>query len=182
MQPETGMHFKETHLEPMLEKIRVHREYKGLPIDSILEDVERQICASLTTDWCDPDPGEQHVPVTNRTSGLTFDMALSLQKALVGFLASGCSFVSREESSRRAAICRGCPYNVPSSGCTCQRAYRVVEVLIPAERHQEGISVCSACGCSLQAKVNLPMDVIQKSNSEAVVFPKWCWQLPPLEP
>jgi hypothetical protein len=176
VQPETGARFKGTTFDRLVQEVRAHRAYKGLPVDTVELDVEHQLCAALSEEWCKPEPGEEHRPVRDRSGELTASHALGLAKALAAFLAAGGQFVERAEVARRAAICRGCPFNKPSKFCACAAAYAAVEALVPKDRREPGISVCMACGCALQAKVNFPLAAIAASMPEGLVLPTWCWQ------
>jgi hypothetical protein len=176
VQPETGARFSGHTFDELKKQVKVHREYKGLPTDELDLDVQRQLCAGLGTEWCKPEPGEDYRPVRDLTSELTTQMAISLGKAITAFVADGGQMVEKVEAEERAAKCRGCPFNKPARLCSCSAVYSLVEALIPKERKYEGISVCMACGCSLQAKVNLPLGVIGASLPADLVLPPWCWQ------
>lgn len=176
VQPETAARFTADTLAELTRQVQAHREYKGLPSDTLALDVECQLCAGLDGDWCRPEPGEDYRPVRDLTAQLTTAMALSLGRAITAFVAGGGALVEKSEAERRAAICRGCPFNKPAKLCACSSVYGVVEALIPKDRKEPGVSVCMACGCSLQAKVNLPAEVIAASLPEGLVMPQWCWQ------
>lgn len=180
VQPETGVHFDGDNFDDLLAKIRPHREYKGIPCDNLSLDVQRQLCVRLSLSDCEPEPGEDYRPVQDLTGSLTVSMALSLGRAVSSALlevaSGGSALCSPEESQRRAAICRGCPLNKPAGLCSCSAVYVAVEKAIPKSRRLEGISVCMACGCSLQAKANLPASVVAASTAPGTVFPPWCWQ------
>lgn len=182
VQPETGVRFECDTFEGLVAMVRPHRDYKGIGHDTLSQDIQRQICAGLSTSWCQTEPGEDYRPVEDLTSRLTTGMALSLGKAVVGALAEVAAgrtpLCSLEEARARAAVCRGCPFNKPASLCSCSAVYKAIEASIPKDRRHPGISVCMACGCSLQAKTNLPLEVVNASNSLEVVFPSWCWQRP----
>jgi hypothetical protein len=175
-QPETAVHFFAYSYDELLTKVKEHREYKGFPVDTLAQDIERQLCLQLDTDRCKAEPGEDYRPVDDLTQRLTTAMVVSLNKALVAFVAGGAKFVELAEANERAAACRGCPFNKPASACSCHAAYRLIEAAIPKERRQPGISVCMACGCSLQAKVNLPLDVVAAALDPNIHLPEWCWQ------
>ncbi len=180
VQPETGVRFAADTFEALVEQIRPHREYKGIPADELGLEVQRQLCTGLTVAECKPEPGEDYRPVRDLTARLSTGLALSLTRtvaAALGEVAAGrFPLVSREEARRRGAVCRGCPFNKPASLCACSAVYRAIEAAIPADRREDGVSVCMACGCSLHAKVNLPLDVVRSGNAPDVVFPSWCWQ------
>lgn len=173
---ETGQRFESDDYDHLVASVRRHREYKGLPVDDLDTLIQSQICLGLTTEECRPQPGETFRPVTNLTQRLTADMALSANKALLVWLKGGMDLVDKAEADRRAAVCRTCPFNTPASGCSCHGIYRMIEFLTPTARRQPGLSVCMCCGCSLQAKVNLPAEAVRASLSKEVSLPPWCWQ------
>jgi hypothetical protein len=173
---ETGQRFESDDYDHLVATVRRHREYKNLPVDDLDNLIQSQICLGLTTEECRPLPGEDYRPVSNLTQRLTADMAASANKAFFEFAKGGFHFVDKAEADRRAAICRNCPFNTPASGCSCHGIYRTIEFLIPSARRQPGLSVCMCCGCSLQAKVNMPDDVVRASLSPEVSLPPWCWQ------
>ena len=180
VQPETGVHFSSDTFDGLVAKVRPHREYKGLSTETLEVDVQRQLCAGLSESECRPETGEDYRPVRDLTAKLTTQMALGLTKAVTASLlevaAGRAALASLQEAQARAAICRGCPFNKPASLCSCSAVYRAIEAAIPRDRIVAGVSVCMACGCSLQAKVNLPLSVVQASNSPESTFPSWCWQ------
>lgn len=182
IQPETAVEFASDNYDDLIAQIIPHRKYKGLPVESVELDVQRQLCLGLSDAHCKAEPDEVYRPVTDLTARLTTGMALALGKTVVAALAEVAAgkvpLASKEEAQRRASICRGCPFNKPASLCSCSAVYKAIEAAIPKDRMQPGISVCMACGCSLQAKVNLPLSVIQAGNSPEVVFPPYCWQTP----
>jgi hypothetical protein len=176
VQPETAARFSADDYDDLKRQVKVHREYKGFPVDQLDLDIQRQLCSGMSTEWCKPEPGEDHRPVRDLTSELTTGMAISLGKAITAFVAGGGQLVEKSEAEARAVKCRGCPFNKPAQLCSCSAVYTLVEALIPKDRKYPGISVCMACGCSLQAKVNLPLEVIGKSLPPDLVLPPWCWQ------
>jgi hypothetical protein len=183
VQPETGVRFhSDFSFAEIADQVRKHREYKGLPVDTVEVDIQRQMCAGLTDNHCKPEPGEDWQPVKDLTAELTTEMAKSLGKAVLAFVLTGGEFVPKTEAAARANVCRGCPFNKPATLCACSSVYGVMEKLIPPDRREPGVSVCMACGCSLQAKVNLPAEVIQKSLPAEITLPKWCWQRNPGTP
>jgi len=182
VQPDTAVRFESDTLEDLVRQVTRHREYKGLNVDHVQLDIERQLCWGLSDEWCRAEPGEVHKPVRDLTQELTTQMAASLGKAVVAFLGSGGKFNEKPEAQRRAAICRGCPFNKSAKACSCSAVYKLVEAMVPATRQEPGVSVCMACGCSLQAKINLPLEVVKASLSPEVVVPPWCWQADPTPP
>lgn len=178
MERATGHRFEATSYVELISLVVLHRQYKGLPTETVDHDVQDQMCLSLDLRYCHPLPGETYQPVKDLSHGLHTEMALSANATITSFVKGGFRFCEPEEAERRAAICRSCPFNKPSSGCTCHAVYRLIEATIPKARMHPGISVCMACGCSLQAKVNLPAETVTASQPHGVVFPEWCWQRP----
>jgi hypothetical protein len=178
IQPETGARFSGESLREIVPQIAAHRAYKGLPAGDVSLDVQRQLCVSLGDGVCSAEPGEDYRPVKDLTASMTTSMAVSFGRFLVAHFAGGGELVPKEEAERRAAICRNCPLNKPSKLCSCHAAYKVIEFMVPNDRKPAGISVCMACGCSLQAKVNVPLPVVHAALPEGLVLPSWCWQRP----
>lgn len=176
VQPETGVRFASDNFRSLCEEVERHRAYKGLPRETLAADIERQLCTALDLEWCRTEPGEQHRPVRDLTYELTPALALNAMRAVTQFLKEGGVPVAKEEAERRAAICRGCPFNQPAKFCSCSAVYTTIEALIPRDRREPGLSVCTACGCSLVAKVNLPASAIAASLPADLVLPQWCWQ------
>jgi hypothetical protein len=182
IQPETGARFEGESLRELAAKVSAHRAYKGLPADDVALDIQRQLCVMLSDGQCAAEEGEDYRPVKDLSASLTLSMAVSLGKFLVNHFSNGGELVPKEEAERRAAICRTCPLNKPARLCPCFAAYKAIEFCVPPDRKPEGISVCMACGCSLQAKVNAPIEVIHASLPEDIVLPSWCWQARPATP
>lgn len=172
----TGVRFEADSFDDLVRKVKSHREYKGIDVATTGIDVQRQLCLGLTDAECTPEPGETYRPVKDLTQSLSTDLAVSANRALLQFVKGGMQFVDPAVAESRAAICRTCPFNKPAKNCSCHAIYRMIQLLIPSSRQKEGISVCMACGCSLQAKVNMPQEVIDASNAPETVFPDWCWQ------
>lgn len=176
VQPETAARFSADDYEELCRQVTEHREYKEIPTETVGLDIQRQICASAGLDYCRPEEGEDYRPIKDLSARLTTSMALAFSRALAAFVFAGAKFVEKPEAQRRADVCRGCPFNKPATLCSCSEAYKMIDKLIPSDRKVAGVSVCMACGCSLQAKVNLPLSVIAQSLPKDLVLPDWCWQ------
>ena len=176
----TGVRFESDCWTDLVRAVRDHRKYKGLPTDTVEQDIEEQLCTGLSTEYCQPAEGEDYRPVNDLTQQLTTEMAISANRALLETLKRAVTGESVWEDpavvAGRAEICRTCPFNKPSKNCSCHNVYRAINLLVPRAREQAGLGVCMACGCSLQAKVNLPMSVIRASQNPGTTFPDWCWQ------
>lgn len=183
----TGVWFTCDSEADLRAKVKAHREYKGIQTDTIDKDIEEQMCLRLDDRWCKAcDGGEVYEPVIDRTKGMTTEMAFSANRAIISFIKGAIvalftgksAWVDPYKSSERANICRGCPFNKPLNGCSCQDAYKAIEAMIPEKRKQPGCHICAACGCSLQAKLNMPDSVVAESIAPGTTFPPWCWQRP----
>ncbi len=92
------------------------------------------------------------------------------------------------ESTRRAAICAGCPQNrtgdltrwftVPASE-TIRRQIEEVQNLDLKTPHDGELNVCQACLCPLKLKVHVPIDLIRKHLSDQAksALDARCWIL-----
>ncbi len=186
VQPDTAQRFESDTFEDLVRQVTTHRNYKGLDVTDVGRDIQRQLCLSLSTEHCTPEPGESYAPVRDLTSELTTSKAVSLSKAVVGALAKVATgespLVDRETAEARAQVCRGCPFNKSAKLCSCSAVYLSIEAAVPKDRRPAGVSVCMACGCSLVAKVNLSQEVIEGSLPEGLTLPPWCWQRKPGTP
>jgi hypothetical protein len=135
------------------------------------------LCNGLEPRFCTAEPNEDYRPVEDRTLGLTEEKARALSNTVLSFLAGEDEVVDPVESKRRAAICRGCQFNKQARGCTCSAFHKLVAALVPKKRVEPGLEMCAACGCTLRAKILLPMSAIRAGNEgRNINFPDYCWQ------
>lgn len=181
VQKETKLRIEGESIDDLAKKVIDHRVYKGLPRQTIEEaklDIERQICTRLTARECVAEPGldDQWVPFEDNPT-ISIKTVISASKAALEFIASGAKLVDESERARRAEICKGCAANNRITGCRCSPFYKLIEKMIPAERRDPELFVCSVCACSIMAKVNMPENVIIESNKgRNFNFPAYCWQ------
>lgn len=155
-----------------------HRTANGLPISSEMDSiVEDQLCTGLPPGTCN----HQTEPAfTYKQLNLTDVLAAT---AMLGkFLIGGRQKVSREEANRRANICASCPANQPTSSCTTcsmNTIRQAVNAVVGGEEVNADsmLGVCAACGCSLKAKVWIPLDLLQQHMTPETLagLPQWCW-------
>ncbi len=171
MQPETGAHFTEITLDSLVKLVTEHRKYKQIPVGDVDADIQHQMCLSLGPQWCKDVtewyPDQLHTPDQ--------DQFLAATKAAITWLANGAEVVSIDELNRRAAICRGCPFNRAPHGCMCGALHSAVAAAVPESRRVNGLRSCAVCGCSLTAKAQLPAVALAAAN-EGKQYPSWCWQ------
>jgi len=101
---------------------------------------------------------------------------LNIMKAWVQ---AGGVLAPSELSARRSVICASCPHNVSIKGCAGCAAIlpKLISLLKGASTpHDEQLEGCGVCGCSLKAKVHLPIEVmVEGDGSIEERFPEWCW-------
>lgn len=178
-QPETGGRWTGETLDHLVGIVTEHRVWKNLPRatrDEVRVDIERQICSGLPPGYCKPEPGEDYRPIEDKARAITVESILEFSKAAFNFIKSGGEMVTKEESERRAAVCRGCRFNRPSPCVVCTPAYKIIDAMIPSNRIEPGLSACGVCGCALRAKVLLPLATIRANDAEQKLrFPSHCW-------
>ena len=179
MQPETGGRWTGETLEHLIGIVLEHRQWKGLAKatkEEVKTDVEAQICSGMPPGLCRPDPGEDYQPIVDRARDISVESIMEFSATAFRFIKSGVELVDKEESERRAAICRGCRFNRPSPCVVCTPAFKMVDALIPKDRMEPGLSACGVCGCSLRAKVLLPLGTIRADDASSNLrFPNHCW-------
>lgn len=104
---------------------------------------------------------------------------------------SGGEMVPQEEAERRAAICVGCPKNVPISGmcASCKVAevgswiYRIIRGAHTSQDHS--LMSCGICGCDTRLAVWSPLSVQRDDRFTADDFltaNRNCWKAKAYEP
>lgn len=178
-QKETGCVITSDNLMGLVLKVRQHRAYKGLgPTDvpTVRMEIEQQICTRLNEEHCIPEPGDGWVPVRD-SAHIRLSDILAFSKTMLEWFSKGLALVPMKEAERRRKICVDCPLNRQPSGCKCGALYRMIAATVPKERQFEDVHVCGVCQCSLKAKVNLPMEVIETgTKGRNLQFPVHCWQ------
>ena len=171
LEPKTGVWLHGDDFFSLVAQVRAHREFKGIQIDTLVDDVTTQVCQRLgpaaCTEW------DEYYP--DKTDQLSQELMFSFNSAVLEFLKGGLQTVDATEASRRAEICRRCPFNKSTKTCSCSLFYKALNAALPASMKDPSLQVCSVCGCSLQAKVWMPENVINASSS-GTAFPSHCWQ------
>lgn len=188
MTPPNGWRFKNqssgqwiiaNHKKGLVEKVIFHRQQidsgESLDPEIVGQEIDEQICLMLDDSWCKGDSGrEVYSDVTKSLSTAQFK---SLATATTGWLKGGAELVSKEVLSERQSICNTCPMNKHTNACACFPIYKAIERVVPQDRRNDNLGVCSICGCLINAKAQLKDEVIQASNkSSNPKFPSWCWQ------
>lgn len=175
-QLETGLTVTGDSLSDLIQKTVAHRRYKGLKPDdpaTVSLEVQRQICTRLGKEECKAEEVDSWVPVPI-TPRFTLTDILAFSKTLLEFIKSGGKLVPIQEAQSRRAICAACPCNVSASGCKCSIFYKAIAAAVPKERQWSDLHICQLCSCSLQAKVSVPMEVLE-TDKRKINWPVHCW-------
>jgi len=177
----TGKRIDAWDLTELTELVAAHYEWKGVPYgskDNLKLEIQRQICSAMPKGICQAEPGEDYQPFNDQARDFTREQIMSASAATLEWLKSGI-LEEKQESERRAAICRACRFNRPSPSWVCTALCATLEALVPAGRRENGLSICGICSCSNSAKVIAPINVIKSSNEgRNLRFPEYCWQHP----
>jgi len=179
LQPETHLWIKADMHDELVDLVVAHREHKGLtPTDrkTVSLEIQRQICLGAPKGTCKGEPGENYAPFIDQSRSLSLTKLALFSETLVRWLKDGLHMVSPVESKARAEICRGCPFNKTPAACSCTPFWKLIDALVPKERHEDGLFVCALCGCALKAKILAPLDVAREGNPVGLRLPSWCWQ------
>ena len=182
-QPETRLWFSgdEQGVYEMAERIVAHRRYANVPrgtIQEVMEDIHNQICERLGPAFCHQKGGGTFFHIKKDLSqNIDSQTAIAGTKAFIEFLATGRELVDRQEAFRRAEICRSCHLNTHGKGCvSCNGLNKLVKTVLKEERREPGLYICAACGCGLQAKVQVNEEVIKAADQgRDLTYPAWCW-------
>jgi hypothetical protein len=180
-QPETATRIEsDDSLESLVDLVVKHRKYKGIEptgFDAVRLDVERQICSQMPPGWCQAEAGEDYHPYLDISRHLTLDKITAFSAAVFEWIKEGRNLVDEEESTRRAKICLGCPFNKTIHSCSCAPLWALIKAIIPKRRQIDNLHVCAICGCSISAMVLMPISVLEASDKgRGLEFPPHCWK------
>ena len=176
--PETGVIIRHVAHQEWVAQVRRHYTANNLqPPDDLILKMEDQLCQSMPAGIC-TQVGQ--VPYVDRSLG--FDHVIAGTKTIIGWMTAGFSTIPKAEADKRAVVCASCPYNKPIEGCVACR----VSALIDTVRSVAGAQVtdgdhylhgCQMCGCSLKAKVWVPLEVLRNhvTVEQNTALPEWCW-------
>ncbi len=181
-QKETAFTIKAENGHQLVQLVVDHRKYKNLePQDplAVRLEIERQLCVRLGYGECKAEgPDDKWVARDGKQRIATMSAVLAFSKTALSFFKSGMELAPMEEVQRRAANCRSCPLNQPMTGCSCNLFYKIIALTVPRERKLDGLYVCRACDCSLEAKVNLtPEQIVASNKGRNITWPEQeCFQ------
>lgn len=143
---------------------------RDVPAELAIE-MENQLCKTLPPGWCNFDDPNRPRPST----GLGWGDVTKAVATFSRWIASGCRYVTQEESERRALICTKCYLNVTVEGCgACHKA---VETIVKGvkTKYDFALKACAVCKCLLRAKVHFPIDTLEGEGTNQALYPDFCW-------
>ena len=178
-EPETGFWVEAPTWPDLKRAVRKHRLANNLPIPLGLDaTIEQQLCEIVPPEYCQGDSQYTLAPA----HAPTLAEAIQGTKVIFDWWLHGKQRIPAAEAERRAITCMRCHFNMPAAGCTNCSLAKLREVTTElvasyAIPHDPILYVCTLCGCSLQAKVRMPLDLLQRhvSDSQNARLPSWCW-------
>lgn len=177
--PSTGYNFNSGTYSLLLGQVRDYCTANGFPpIDEL--DIEQYICEQLGAKtarrFCSGDG------ISVDGVDLQWTDILRGTQLLGSFLLAGRPLVERSEAERRAEICflcsRNARYSQPCGGM-CGELATVVEAIVGGDGTPQDLDLhaCSVCKCHLKAKVWIPLEILQKHESDDLqeLYPPKCW-------
>lgn len=187
---ETGKWFRGATMDALREDLGKHCRMYALPLPSH-EEIETQMCFELGAEshnWCSDELGlpAQADAGAPDCGQLTFASVKQGTMTLLHVLASG-RRAEGAEAERRARVCSTCHQNRDVSGCrgcTMPGITAIVDQIRSGRSTSldDALRVCCMCGCTLSAKVWVPLDILlahspsgqmERIKSKA----PWCWML-----
>lgn len=181
--PQTGKTFSGATYDALRVELGKHVRAHSLPMPS-RDEIEDYICRQLGSaakEYCTDD--QTNMPVHNPDSCyLTFKQVLTGTRVLAAWVIQGRQRVDGVEAENRARICANCDQNRVihgCKGCSMPALREAINSVVAGGRTtvDEQLNACCQCGCSLKAKVWLPLDLIHAHQSEDVNarLPAHCW-------
>lgn len=177
--PDSGFWLEGRSIEQLVSNVILSRKKNGytgsFDIEETEQEVLKQICSIIGEPHCKSD--EEIVIYEDKTGIFKLDKITSIASAALE-MAKGESLVDAKELARRQAICNKCFLNRPARGCACATVYKMINAAIPDNRRDENLEMCGACGCMINAKIQLPMSAVNAANKGSNnKYPSYCWQL-----
>ena len=172
----TGFWVEGRTLDNLVTNVILHRKRNDAESSQdpavVEEEVTEQICATLDESWCK----DIVVQYQDQTKVLKLDKITSIARAAIALM-KDTEFVDNKELARRQSICKKCFLNKPAQGCACAVVYKLVDSAVPENRRDEDLQMCGACGCMINAKIQLKPDAIKAANQgKTYKYPDFCWQ------
>lgn len=177
--PETNHLVEAPDWNELISRVRKHRVANGLSVPvGFRDDIEDWLCSQMPAGFCYQ--VDKNDP--KNLGGLSFEQVKQGTATLVDWFLGGKKKVEKTEAEARTVTCSTCQYNQEPQGCSgCAKSsvHELVDKVVGGESHagQATLKGCVVCGCSLRAKVWIPLDIIQKHTTPErnALFPEWCW-------
>lgn len=140
--------------------------------DSLTEHISTWWCANVESHNCG-EPTPAHVADVRTLAERFF-------RTFKSWVSDGGKKVAQEEAERRAAICAGCPFNIPESGwcsgCFMKGMITSAAKLVSGWRTSQDARLkhCRICGCDNKLKVHVPTSAMHYPEL-ADRWPAHCW-------
>jgi len=161
-------------------QVREHRLANNLPLPTFWEaEVEDQLCHMLPPGLCKEQNPAQTI---NTFTRISWEQVVGGTRTLVDWAAHGLTKVSQELADSRANICTRCYYNVAIGGVcgSCGHLQNLAAQFTHGRRTPSDpfLRACAVCHCSLQVKIWVPVESIDKGTPEESLnkYPEFCWQ------
>jgi len=186
--PDTGVRIATLGYSDLIQRIDTYLKANKIPQGEewrlfIEDDICRQ--NNIEDSHCGEPTKPEKIPSDRK---LQPQDLLNFLRTVRQWAAKGFKFVAAEESERRAAICAKCPKNVEVAGCSgCQGILSHVRSTLNRRANHRGLVAkvtsvdadlqnCEVCGCVLEVKVHLPMEVATYAKPPGGrTYPDWCW-------
>ncbi len=177
--PDSGFWLEGRSIEQLVSNVIYSRKKNGytgsLDPEETEQEILKQICSIIGEPHCKSD--EEMTIYEDKTGIFKLDKITSIASAALE-MAKGEELVDGKELARRQAICNKCFLNRPARGCACATVYKMINAAIPDNRRDENLEMCGACGCMINAKIQLPMSAVNAANKGSNnKYPSHCWQL-----
>lgn len=178
-QKETGVTIAGPTYADLESRLIEHRQANNIAVGlNIRQEIEQQICAKLDENHC----RDSERPMHAQGSKLSISQVFTGTVTLAHWLAGGGVRVGVSEANRRAEICSTCQFNQPFDGCQgchSNKLHELVNSIVNGEKtaYDDKLQACSLCGCSLKAKVAMPLNVLQQHLPGDIksALPLHCW-------
>lgn len=177
--PKTGVRFNHIVFSELKNRVRLFNIANGFPLPPGWEDeFEDRCCENYEP------PVWHYVDTGLNTEGRSIQVGdvVNFVRVVETWMEEGREFVAQEDADRRAAICAACPHNQDVAGCTpCVKMIEKVARVLGhrATRFDSQLKGCGVCSCSNQVQVHVPLEVLHRGITPAMVFPEqFCWKAP----
>lgn len=178
-QAETKVWIEAPSFGELVGEVRKHRRGNNLPVGLLFEkEIEDQLCQRLPAGFCKHEDGRKSAMVTLLRGFAEF---LTGTSTLIDWtVREGRRKVALEEANARAHTCSSCHFNRIPSGCSSCNSAVVMELVnryVGGDKTNadELLRGCDKCGCSLKAKVWIPLEILHRHSPPEIEFPEWCW-------